>query len=190
MYDITANRWFWVHGSSNVDQLGDEKQHPQSNSLSLLLFSSRAGIYGTMGEGTSSTLLGGRFGSISWLVGDTVWIFGGLGFSNSTLGYLSDLWTYNMSSNIWTWIGGSQAKNRKGVYQGPDYYPGSRSKAVGWVSNNDLWLAFGFGYSNSSFGHLNDMWKYTVSNNTWLWIGGSSATNQNGRKERRKNNSD
>ena len=51
----------------------------------------------------------------------------------------------------------------------------------GWVElAGNLWLFAGFGYGASagSEGYLNDLWKYSISANTWTWISGSNQLNQ------------
>jgi len=29
-------------------------------------------------------------------------------------------------------------------------------------------------------GHLNDLWKFSLSNSTWVWMSGSNTTNEKG----------
>jgi hypothetical protein len=44
-----------------------------------------SGIYGTQGEGTTSTTPGGRYDSTSWTTVDgTLWLFGGQGYDNTS----------------------------------------------------------------------------------------------------------
>jgi hypothetical protein len=58
-------------------------------------------------------------------------------------------------------------------------YPGSRQSAVTWIDGEDnLWLFGGLGYaSNSTGGHLNDLWKYNTSSKTWTWMSGDQEVN-------------
>jgi hypothetical protein len=98
------------------------------------------GIYGTLGEGTTSTMPGGRQEGTSWVdeVG-RLWLFGGFGYDRSSsylgsfsfsfcffflnrisdgigrcTGLLGDLWMYDIEENTWTWMHGSQTAGTPG----------------------------------------------------------------------------
>ena len=45
---------------------------------------------------------------------------------------------------------------------------------------DELWLFGGYGYGNSVEGNLNDLWKYTISTNTWTWVKGDSSIDNSG----------
>ena len=73
------------------------------------------------------------------------------------IGYLNDLWRYDVNNNTWTWVSGSNQKDHRGVYgemgnASSDYFPSARSDAVGWfdISANELWL-FGGVHDNDTF---------------------------------------
>jgi len=114
-------------------------------------------------------------------------LFGGFGygstFENTTSGYLNDLWRYTPSNNQWTWMSGDNHVNPLGKYgvKGiPDKsnVPGGRSGALSWIDKSgNLWLFGGYGYGSSlkDEGSLNDLWRYTPSNNQWAWMGGEST---------------
>lgn len=81
----------------------------------------------------------------------------------------------------WTWIGGSQNINASGSYgmQGAasaGNFPGARSGSAYWTdASGNLWLFGGIGYdANKILGGLNDMWKY--SSGQWTWITGSNTS--------------
>ena len=89
-FDPSTNMWTWIKGTST----------PNS-----------PGIYGTMGVPAPANMPGSRVhqGIFSWvgLNGD-LWLFGGMGYaSTNAQGYLNDLWRYNIASNQWTWMNGS-----------------------------------------------------------------------------------
>ena len=92
---------------------------------------------------------------------------------------LNDLWKF--SGGEWTWMGGSNLTDQPGVYgtQGtaaPGNVPGARSGAVGWIDKSgNLWLFGGFSYLA---GDLNDLWKY--SGGQWTWVSGSNQAVQPG----------
>src|ERR1041384_3071086 len=80
-------------------------------------------------------------------------------------------------SQAFTWKHGSKLANQWGIYgslgiPSPTNCPGARNEACSWMDNaGNFWVFGGAGYDN--FGHvggLNDLWKYTPSNNTWTWM--------------------
>jgi len=114
-----------------------------------------------------------------------------------------------MNDSTWTWISGNTTTNQPGVYgekgiPSPTNHPGARYEAVVWYDNlrQVFWLFGGYGYGDISIlgscrqylsqlilpkhsadnrtGHLNDLWRYEVNNNTWTWMGGSTTTNKAG----------
>lgn len=78
--------------------------------------------------------------------------------------------------NVWTWMGGSNLVNQSATYGTPgkaaaSNNPGARSAAVNRVdASGTLWL---FGGANSSGNALNDLWKY--SGGEWTWMSGSNG---------------
>ena len=88
--------------------------------------------------------------------------------------------------NEWTWVGGSNAINQKGIYgtQGTPAatnIPGSRggAPATWFDASGNLWLFGGAGFDSvRTGGQLNDLWKYSAGQ--WTWIGGSNLANQPG----------
>jgi N-acetylneuraminic acid mutarotase len=125
-------------------------------------------------------------------------MFGGTGIdSTGTMSELNDLWKYNPSTGLWTWMNGdnigvyppgSYAPNPpKAVYgtQGvaaAGNMPGARGDAITWTdASNNLWMFGGGGYdSNSTDGTLNDLWKYSTNNNQWTWVSGADTVNATG----------
>jgi len=47
-------------------------------------------------------------------------------------------------------------------------------------SSGDFWIFGGTGYATTSFGELNDLWRYSPKDNTWTWMSGSNVLNQLG----------
>jgi Secretion system C-terminal sorting domain/Kelch motif/Galactose oxidase, central domain len=158
--------WTWMKGDNTVNQLG---------------------VYGTQGIGSLNNKPGSRNFSTTWR--DTtgnLWLFGGMGYGNSGVGYLNDLWKYNPSSNNWTWVKGDNTIEQHSSYgtQGlasPTNKPGATYASVSWSdSNNNLWLFGGFGYTNNDFGFLNTLWKYNPTTNQWTWVKGDNTIDQIG----------
>jgi N-acetylneuraminic acid mutarotase len=145
-----------------------------------------AGVYGTQGTPAAGNVPGSRYAASSWIDSTgNLWLFGGYGYDSTGLaGSLNDLWRYNPSTGLWTWISGGNADNAAGVYgtQGTaaaGNVPGSRYAATAWFdSTGNLWLFGGYGYdSTGSAGKLNDLWQYSPSSAQWTWISGEQVVN-------------
>lgn len=167
-YDPIINQWTWIRGSNSLNTNG---------------------IYGTLGVASSSNEPGAREFPACWTdASGNFWMFGGDGFSsNSTFGRLGDLWRYNPTTNQWTWMHGFNTVMQNGIYSPLGVststgMPGCRYGAGTWTDNSgNFWLFGGRGLAASGpQGYLNDLWKYTPSNNQWTWITGTNLTNQNG----------
>ena len=176
LWEFSAGQWTWVAGSNLVNQTGS---------------------YGTMGSSTSTNSPGARNSAVTWTdASGTLWLFGGFGYdSTGTACYningaecvLNDLWKF--TAGQWTWVGGSNVVNQPGSYgtQGAasaGNTPGARMNALGWMDKSgNLWLFGGTGLASTgpscvSPCGLNDLWKYSAGQ--WTWVGGSNANNQPG----------
>jgi N-acetylneuraminic acid mutarotase len=169
-YTPSTNQWTWVSGSNVISQTG---------------------VYGTQGVGSTSNIPGARAFSISWIdASGNLWLFGGIGFDSTDPGVrLNDLWKYTPSNNQWTWVSGDNTGGSSGVYgtQGVgsiNNKPGGRGQGrATWIdASGNLWLFGGVGFdsANPAAGRLNDLWKYTPSNNQWTWVSGANTRNQVG----------
>ena len=91
----TGNTWTWMSGS-------DLKNQP--------------GIYGTQGVADAANVPGARYDSTSWTGSDgNLWLFGGIGYDYASGGNLNDLWRYDLETNTWTWMNGSDTRNQPGI---------------------------------------------------------------------------
>lgn len=172
LWKYDGSNWIWVSGSIQTEQ---------------------AGVYGTKGTPAVSNTPGARYQAMSRTDSTgNFWLFGGLGIdSTGTRGHLNDLWRY--SQGQWAWMSGSTLSNQPGVagQDQPGVYgtlgtpgsynvPGARVSGTTWAdSSGDLWLFGGLGVdSTGALGLLNDLWKY--SGGQWTWMGGSDLVNQLG----------
>ncbi|MEO5673207.1 MAG: kelch repeat-containing protein, partial [Chitinophagales bacterium] len=164
-YDPLANMWTWMHGLSSLNPTGS---------------------YGTKGVPAASNRPGSRFCASSWVdTSGNLWMYGGYGrTTNNIVGGLSDLWKYDINTNLWTWMSGFNTLDVTAVFgtQGmadSANTPGGRLEtAATWVDDsNNLWL-FGGILCCSASGDMNDIWKYNMSTSEWTWVKGSSAPNQ------------
>jgi N-acetylneuraminic acid mutarotase len=164
-FNPATNQWAWISGG-------------EGEGASIYTAAYYAGVYGTMGVPAAGNTPGGRNSAATWIDNSgNLWLFGGNGTDiwGNQVGALSDLWEFNPSTSLWTWMGGSDNL----IYPLPAVYgtlgtpadanfPGARQGATTWTdSSGNFWLFGGSG--------LNDLWKYNPSTNQWTWVTGSSA---------------
>jgi len=160
LWKYSGGEWTWMSGANVGNQ---------------------AGTYGTLGTPDPNNVPGARTQGVGWIDGSgNLWLFGGYGYdSTASYGLLNDLWEY--SAGQWTWMGGSNLWGEGGTYgtQGtpaPDNIPGARGNAVTWTdASGDFWLMGGSGNGATSEGYLNDLWRYSAGE--WTWMGGSTGGN-------------
>jgi len=161
-FNPSINQWAWIGPASNV----------------------MYGIYGTQNIPSPTNFPGKRgTGCVGWTdTSGDLWLFGGGGYAASTIGTLSDLWMYNITTNEWTWMDGPNTANDPGTYgtiliPAPTNNPPSRTEIGSrWIDNNNcLWL---FGGANSNSQYLSDLWKFDISTNMWTWMKGPNTINQ------------
>jgi N-acetylneuraminic acid mutarotase len=153
------NQWTWVAGSNTTLQTG---------------------TYGTLGTPAAANIPPARYGASSWTdASGNFWMFGGISSANTNpSGYYNDLWKY--SAGQWTWVGGSNAINQPGVYgtlgtAAAANIPAPRTLAGSWKdSSGNFWLFGGVSLDKNSVSvYLNDLWKY--SGGQWTWVAGAIA---------------
>jgi N-acetylneuraminic acid mutarotase len=155
---VVCGQWTWIAGS---DLVGG------------------AATYGSLGSAAPGNTPGARDGSISWTdASGKLWLFGGVSGSS----YYNDRWSYDPTSNEWTWMSGAATGNGSGVYgsQGvaaAGNTPGARTLATASIdSSGNLWLFGGQGYDSAGTnGSLNDLWKFNISQNKWTWVSGANT---------------
>jgi hypothetical protein len=171
-----TKEWAWMSGSSTAGSQAGAIGAP--------------GVYGTQGTPAAANLPGQREYAATWTdAKGNLWLFGGYGYdANDLYGYLNDLWKFNPSTNLWTWIGGSNSVGipgncQPGVYSFPmglpnaNNIPGGRESASSWTdASGNLWLFGGYGCDGSGImDPLNDLWEFTPSTGLWTWISGSNV---------------
>jgi N-acetylneuraminic acid mutarotase len=173
------NEWTWIGGSNT-----------ESNSYGQI------GVYGILGSPATGNIPGGRDSGATWIDSNgNFWLFGGTGLdAKGNYGWLNDLWEFDPSKNIWTWMGGSSTLpascagsttvgcGQSGIYgtlgtSATPNIPGGRDLASFWTDKDgNFWLFGGNGIdTNSNLGELNDLWMFCPSTNLWAWMGGSSS---------------
>lgn len=165
MYNVGSNQWTWMGGGSTVNQHG---------------------IYGTVGVASATNIPGARHRHTGWTDNSgNFWLFGGHGYAASGgESSLNDLWKYDPTANTWVWLKGALTGNEMGVYGTTGVpnilnVPGARNGAKGWKDNaGNLWLFSGDGNASAASGLLNDIWKYDIATNQWVWMKGADAVNE------------
>ena len=151
--------WTWINGSKVSNAIGS---------------------YGTLGTSSVSNIPGGRMAMAKWSDSlGNLWIFGGSGCDQNGScdqynNRFNDLWKYDKTSNEWTWVSGSNLINQQGSYGTKDIpntrnIPGNRFFSMSTQdASGNFWL---FGGNTiitpTNTANMNDLWKYSVSNNTW-----------------------
>lgn len=196
-FTTSSSEWAWISG--NVGMACTEIiNFPYTCSQS------EPGIYGTLGRPAAENIPGGRQDASTWVDNSgNLWLFGGYGLdANGTPGQtiLNDLWKYDVATNQWTWISGSNtvsacfndgSGNGVGAIHcaepstygtlgtfAPGNTPGSREGAITWTDKNgDLWLFGGWSFDipNQVQYYFDELWEYNTSTNQWAWMGGSST---------------
>lgn len=164
-YDVTSKEWTWMKG--------------------FFYNTNDAGIYGSQGMPNINNRPGARRGSATWTdLAGNLWLFGGLGYGTSIGNYsfLNDLWKYDPSTNMWTWVRGTNGLDQAGTYGTKGIFassnmPGARTEASTWVDKKgNLWLFGGDGRdANGTYCRLNDLWCYDIALNQWVWISGGKT---------------
>lgn len=164
-YSPTSNMWTWMGG----DMPGIQ-----------------AGVYGTQGTPAASNVPGGRVPTAAWTDSSgSFWLMGGIGYdSTGKEGYLDDLWWFDPTFKMWTWMGGSNSATSAAINYGTQgvpaasNLPGGRVGSASWVdSKGNLGFFGGLGYdSTGTLGYLNDLWEFNPTASTpWTWMSGSST---------------
>lgn len=163
--DCGHNQWTWMSGTDTANQKG---------------------VYGTPGVSAPSNIIGARYPDVVWTdAPGNVWFFGGYGYDSAgTLSVLNDLWKY--SGGQWTWIAGSNLYGQKGTYgtqstADVNNWPGARAGSSSWTdASGNVWLFGGIGFDSAgSENSLNDLWKY--SGGQWTWMSGAKIGAQQGK---------
>lgn len=163
MFDPALNQWTWEGGSNTARAQG---------------------VYGKQGTAGAGNAPGARSFAVTWVDGaGNFWVFGGDGYdSNGVLGALNDLWAYNPSTQLWSWVSGSNTISGPGSYgmvgtPAASNVPGARYYAVSWTDKTGhLWLFGGVGDASAgTFGALGDLWMFNPGTGLWTWESGSNT---------------
>jgi len=162
LWKYSAGEWTWMSGANTALQQG---------------------TYGMQGTPAPGNVPGARDGAVSWIdASGNFWLFGGYVFDSAQdVGYFNDLWKY--SSGEWTWMSGANVEDQYGSYgslgtPARTNVPGARTGSVSWPdASGNFWLFGGYGCDSTGVvGWLNDLWKYSAGE--WTWMSGSNVNGQ------------
>ncbi len=190
--DNSNNLWLFGGQDANTGLLNDLWECDLSTTPPSWTYVGGSGVnsggsYGTKGVTLNTNYPGGRWGASARIDSTgTVWMFGGEGDdSTGANGLLNDLWTFNPTTKLWTWVSGDNVVNQAGAYgtlgtASASNVPGGRQTSAAWLDGSGNFWLFG-GYAGASGGQpdaLNDLWEYSAGQ--WTWVAGSSTVNQTG----------
>ncbi len=151
-FNINTKRWVWISGTNTSNQYG---------------------IYGTQGTTNATNMPGSREKGKTWTDSQgNSWLFGGKGYSASNFGSLNDLWKYDVSTNQWTWMKGSNVAGQSETSAGlgvsdSNNTPPATINGLNWTDNSyNFWL-----YTNGA------MWKFDTTTNNWIKLTNSASAN-------------
>lgn len=191
---------FWLFGGYESFEYNNDLWKLNPNTLEWTWvsgnnFQNSPGIYGEMGVSDPANSIGARRYMDGRIDKDgNVWVFGGDGHdAEAQRGFLADLWKYDPTTNIWTWMSGSKFRNptanygTKGVASADNQPPGRYGHSM-WIDDSgNVWLYGGWGVtedfgnnSNNQAGEFNDLWKFDIKTNLWTWIGGTTIQDYDG----------
>jgi hypothetical protein len=156
---LQAQNWTWMKGSSST---------------------AGTAVYGTKGTEAAANTPGARKNAATFKdASGNIWIFGGVNGTNN----LNDLWRFNITTNNWTWMSGSNTANSAGSTTGT-IEPSARNGCGYTVdANGDFYIYGGQGRSSTfpnTDVYLYDIFKYTVSTGLWTNISEGNLGNTPG----------
>lgn len=163
-YDIALSQWAWISGNNTNTSFG---------------------VYLTKGTPNPLCYPSGRFEGGAWAdKSGNIWLFGGFGWTNMyDVGSkeLNDVWRYEISTGLWTWMHGSDDSGEPAVY-GTMGSPAAANTAGGkyrfaYATDpaGNFWIYGGGQAGNSTNQVSQTLWKYDPVTNTWTWIKGNQA---------------
>jgi gliding motility-associated-like protein len=160
-FSTSTNQWRWVKGDTTITTTGN---------------------YGTKGIAANTNIPPGRCSYTKWqdAYGD-LYIFGGARFFDTA--NLNDTWKYDINTNQWTWLNGSNVKNT--LFTTPSFCtPDTLSSPPPRLENqtaqssrctNHFWNFGGYNYNFVKPGAYNDLWSYNSINNKWTKVFGKDT---------------
>ncbi|MFN8714272.1 MAG: kelch repeat-containing protein [Bacteroidota bacterium] len=155
-YSIATNEWTWMAGTNVANNQGN---------------------YGTLQVAAATNMPPARSESNATWVSNSgeLWIFGG-----ADAGFYNDMWKYDPTTNLWTWMSGSSTPNLPanwGTLQVPaaTNTPGARYSYSKWKDTQGRFWFYGGQLLLTP--KMSDMWMYDPTTNLWTWMAGPNTNN-------------
>jgi alpha-tubulin suppressor-like RCC1 family protein len=161
-FNTVNYQWTWVNGNNTVNS---------------------SGIYGSLNVESGTGTPGSRsYASYTKDGSGNLWMFAGYGRdSNKLLGRLNDLWKFNPTNGLWTWVSGSNLANQLNVFNRdrvtqPENMPSGNWGSSMWNSGNYLWI------NTSDIAETNNnynrqlLWRYDINTRLWTYQKGATST--------------
>jgi hypothetical protein len=145
-YEPATNNWTWVQGDNTPNT---------------------SAVYGSLNVANANNSPGTRLEAAFWKDNNGMfWLYGGINRPD-------DLWKFDPSTNIWTWVKGNNTGTVASIYNPANARtPGSRFSSNTWVdATGNLWVFGGM----SAAGFSNELWKYDIAINEWQNFTGISG---------------
>ena len=163
-FDVGTNNWTWIRGSKLCNDIGS---------------------FGTQGVADTSNNPPARMIFTRWKDHDgNFWIFGGGDWNYDY--YWNDVWKYNPSTNLWTWISGPNFTGDDGT-SGTQCEPDSNAVAHCRFENRCCWTdgcngfwTFGGSTGGSLDQNWNDLWHFNFQTTEWTFVKGALFSNATG----------
>ncbi len=176
--------WFedgyvWIHGGVGSAYLPAVLRFNPSTRLWATMKGNLTtnGVFGSMGISSANNVPPSTFGLMSVYIPGSrqLWTFGG----SKAPSYYNSLFVFDMNSLTWTWKSGGNTSVAFGVgrYVTPPLVPAERIRGAMWNQGSTaLWIFGGSSCDNINYDCVisrkvrNDLWKYTIANNSWQWV--------------------
>ncbi|HNP53683.1 MAG TPA: kelch repeat-containing protein, partial [Ferruginibacter sp.] len=156
-FDLRIQQWIWVNGSrtNNARPRLGSRTVPNPNNYP-----------------------GAAYMASTWIdLQGRCWMYGGGAYNETGTQptWTNRLWMFDPVTEIWTWMKGDARgfDTSFGIQQVPSASncPGQRLMATTWTDvRGQLWL-FGGELADGRKG--NDLWKFDIRTNNWIWMKGS-----------------
>ncbi len=162
MFNSYTRIWTWMGGDTVINHKGS---------------------YGRKNNYDTANRPGARYMATSCLdLAGNFYVFGGNGYDVSASGDLNDLWKFDVSEGMWTWLTGDSTRNQRGKFglrgvASTSFTPASRTSATGKSDSlGNLYIFGGFSNAVPEYGVTNELWKYTQATGEWAWVNGNTNT--------------
>lgn len=149
VFDPAINMWTWISGNTPYPT------YP---------------VFGKQGVPGANNTPAGLTGAYGWVRNSKLYLYGGYGLNRSyenERGKNNNVWEYNPSNNLWTWLNGDTAYHSYD-YEMPDPIIGMprAGKRAAWYTSDKLYVMRDKG---------DEMWAFDHNSNNWTKLKGDTV---------------